>query len=208
MSRIPASAGYWVGELEANIRPLKTDDVKHRLSQAGVPVEKHDAIVADLGALPMKLQEFQVMWDAGGDAGAVRDHIDEIRKAARDLNRLLDAPLSNPAKHLAMDYASRCGHVEYYETVEELTRQLQITETLFRFVQAEIKPTKGGVQTPHANLLAKWTVATFHRHGLPIDSTRKGLLTQIFGQVLEAANIEIARPDAPLRRAIRDFGLG
>ena len=207
MSRIPASAGYWVGELEAKTRPLKTDDMKHRLSQAGVPVEKHDAIVADLGALPMKLQEFQVMWDAGGDPGAVRDHIDEIRKAARELNRLLDAPLSKPAKHLAMDYASRCGHVEYYETVEELTRQLQITETLFRFVQAEIKPTKGGKHHPQAVLLAGWTVAIFHRHGLPIAATRKGLLTQVFGQVLEAANVKRSRADSTLLKAIRDLGL-
>lgn len=208
MSRIPGGGAYWVGELESKTLPLKINEVRNHLSQAGVPVEKHDAIVADLDDLPMKLQEFQVMWDAGGDAAAVRDHIGEIRKAARELNRLLEAPLSKPAKHLAMDYASRCGHFEYYEAVDGLTLQLQITETLFRFVQAEIKPTKGGKHHPQAQILAGWTVVVFHRHSLPIDSTRNGLLTQIFDRVLKAAGFKIARPDAPLRRAIRDLGLG
>jgi hypothetical protein len=208
MTRIPGGGAYWVGELEAKTLPLKIDEVKIRLSQANVPEETHEAIIADLDVLPMKLQEFLVMWNAGGDAAAVRDHIGEIRKAARELKRLLDAPLSKPAKHLAMDYAARCGHFEYYETVEGLTRSLQITDTLFRFVQAEIRPTKGGDRTPHAGILAGWTVVVFHRHGLPIDSTRNGLLTQIFERVLKAANVKIARPDAPLRRAIRDLGLG
>lgn len=198
MSRISTGGGYWIGELEARIRPLDENVVRNRLTAAGVPQDRQDDMLPRLQALPLAMHEHMIVHEAGAPAGAVKAHAKKMKTVGLRLADLLDDPLSRLVGRLVHERAVINGNHEF--NPDALYDALRIALPLLAQVEAQIAmPAQGGSRSPETDYIADHLVRLFRAYDLPIEARANGLLSQVFDEVLKSAQIEIRNPDEKLR---------